>query len=175
MSEEPARKDEKIGDEISEQDSKKTEDISPCRSVKSVNLSVKKNEQLSDDDKSRLLMNFFNIVMNPGRLDSLMKEMGSDEKFTSLMFGNTVKPEAASKSDDRSGRKGCFTRKIFDILDRNGDGFITKSELKISIAPCTSSALADEDIENVFSKLDLKKTGKICYEGETEPTLKIIN
>lgn len=50
------------------------------------------------------------------------------------------------------------------VFDKNGDGFITASELR-QVMSKLGENLSDSDVEDMFSEADLNKDGKIDYQG----------
>jgi Ca2+-binding EF-hand superfamily protein len=58
----------------------------------------------------------------------------------------------------------CSLTEAFKIFDTNGDGFITRDELK-SVMTKMGERLSEEEADEMIRKADLNKDGKINYEG----------
>lgn len=50
------------------------------------------------------------------------------------------------------------------VFDRNGDGFISASELRL-VMTNLGEKLSDSDMEEMFAEADVNRDGKIDYEG----------
>lgn len=62
--------------------------------------------------------------------------------------------------------------KIFKDLDKDGDGQLDKEEIKASYAKSAKGANSDEEIDQMFNKLDVNGTGRIDF---TEFLLATVN
>lgn len=58
----------------------------------------------------------------------------------------------------------CSLTEAFKTLDTNGDGFITREELK-SVMTKMGERLSEEEAEEMIRKADQNEDGKINYEG----------
>lgn len=54
-------------------------------------------------------------------------------------------------------------RETFSQFDKNGDGKLTSSELKIGIRKIPGCAMTDEDVDNLMSVMDSNRNGFIDY------------
>ncbi|KAK0397160.1 hypothetical protein QR680_002012 [Steinernema hermaphroditum] len=54
-------------------------------------------------------------------------------------------------------------RAVFDELDVDGDGFITRSELRIAFQRM-GHTLSDQDIKAIYKHVDINQDGKINFE-----------
>ena len=54
----------------------------------------------------------------------------------------------------------------FQRYDKNGDGYISKDELKEVLGKVQT--LTDQDLEDLMKDLDVNKDGRIDYEGERD-------
>ena len=50
------------------------------------------------------------------------------------------------------------------MFDKNGDGFITATELRLVMSSLGEN-LTDSDVEEMFAEADVNKDGRIDYEG----------
>ena len=56
-------------------------------------------------------------------------------------------------------------REAFRVFDRNGDGFISASELR-HVMTNLGEKLSDEEVEDMIKEADLDGDGLVNYEGE---------
>lgn len=54
----------------------------------------------------------------------------------------------------------------FKVFDRNGDGFISASELR-HVMTTLGEQLSDDEVENMIKEADVDGDGMINYEGIT--------
>ncbi len=55
--------------------------------------------------------------------------------------------------------------KIFNAIDKNGDGIISKEELEKGIKAAAGNTLTKFDINEIMYKIDLDKNGYVDYSG----------
>lgn len=54
---------------------------------------------------------------------------------------------------------------VFDELDADGDGFISRSELRTAFQRMGHN-LSDRDIKAIYNQMDVNRDGKINFEGD---------
>ena len=62
---------------------------------------------------------------------------------------------------------------MFDRLDKNGDGFVTASELRETLRETGRPSLTDEELSQFIKKADTDGDGKISFPGKNRSTLKV--
>lgn len=71
------------------------------------------------------------------------------------------------KSDDYEDNM----KQTFKVFDRDGNGFISRGELKLAMNKLDPT-LTDEEIDEMLAEADTNKDGKINYEGQSLLILK---
>ena len=55
--------------------------------------------------------------------------------------------------------------KVFRSYDRNGDGFLSKEEIRQSFDRHHLEVLHDEDFDEIFKQVDIDQSGMVDYSG----------
>jgi len=66
---------------------------------------------------------------------------------------------------DHNHNKGILRYRIFQVLDVNGDGFITVDELRHALTK-TGDHFTEAEIADIIRRADRNNDGKIDYNGE---------
>jgi len=66
---------------------------------------------------------------------------------------------------DHNRNKGKLRYRIFQVLDVNGDGFITVDELRHALTK-TGDHFTEAEIADIIRRADRNNDGKIDYNGE---------
>ncbi len=54
----------------------------------------------------------------------------------------------------------------FGMMDKNGDGYLTKDELKAGLASC-GQPMSDESIDDMIAAADTDKDKRVSYQGQS--------
>ena len=58
---------------------------------------------------------------------------------------------------------------VFKTLDKNGDGYLTKDEIKAALCD-TGEPMSDEGVNEMLSAADVNQDGKVSYKGKDQTT-----
>ena len=79
---------------------------------------------------------------------------------TRLVFSSTLSPSARARLRPR----GCTDKEIFDRLDADGSGTLSKSELKVGLlADEEAKAFLGDDVETALTAMDLDGDDEITW------------
>ncbi|KAJ8768062.1 hypothetical protein K2173_021002 [Erythroxylum novogranatense] len=86
------------------------------------------------------------------------------ESATIPVESNTVAtPQVVASRREISADKKAELRSVFDTFDQNGDGFVTKKELRESLKNI-KIFMTEEEVEEVVAKVDSNGDGLIDFE-----------
>lgn len=61
------------------------------------------------------------------------------------------------------GKNDSYVRNIFKLMDRDGNGKISKKELKVSMNSCIG-IVSDDEIDQMLQEADTNGDGQLQYE-----------
>ena len=110
----------------------------------------------------REVMNTIGYHPTPEELEDLMNEADENDNggidFTEFL---TMMVNFSSLLKERDGETSV--RQAFQVFDRDGDGFISKEELRYALTTL-GEKLDDEEFEDMTRDLDVDHEGFVCYE-----------
>jgi len=115
-------------------------------------------------DKSELTKGLQAMGCNPtdDEIQALMEEADSkvdpDGKIQYTEFAELVEAHRKSREEERESLAKAF--KTFDV---NGDGLISKEELRQALTTLGFSKLSDDEVEELFAETDADDNGFIDF------------
>lgn len=90
-------------------------------------------------------------------LDALVHAGNGTIEFNEFLHMMSKKMKETDKEEE--------LREAFRVFDRNGDGFISSSELR-HVMTNLGEKLTDEEVEDMIREADLDGDGLVNYEGK---------
>ena len=136
------------------------DDISELRSIFA--LMDRSRRGKTSTEEMKWLLNLQNCYPNETELEEIMTEIDIDcdgeisfEDF--VAYCSKRKPSRSSVEEDKE------IKDAFDFLDRNGDGYVTSTDVK-HVMRLIGQDVTEEQAEQMLAELDEEGNGVISYE-----------